>query len=260
MPMTDRSASLQARDLRGSRLRCLLLMDQPAKTVARLLTELVRPHAEVGPSASWMPRRLTQPEEAKLGETPGFLSDKAREAVTAWWLAKREKAETPNWDIACTATIDGRQGLILAEAKAHSTELSDAGKPEGSAANEQSIRAAIRQASDGLNAQSPGWGLTADSHYQLCNRFAWSWKIATLGVPVILVYLGFLNAEEMADRGQPFRTAGEWADAVRIHASRIVPDSAWGQRLDINGTPLLSLIRAIDLRWEVLGCQNGGAA
>jgi len=260
MPMTDRSASLQTRDLRGSRLRCLLLMDQPARTVARLLTELVRPHAEVSPNDFWMPRGLMQPEEAKLGETPGFLSEEAREAVTAWWLAKRAGANTPNWDIVCTSTIDGRQGLILVEAKAHSAELCDDGKSTGSIANEQSIRAAVRQASDGLNEQSPGWGLTADSHYQLCNRFAWGWKIATIGVPVILIYLGFLNAEEMADQGQPFPTAGEWADAVQSYARGIVPTGAWGQRLDIKGTPLRPLIRAIDLRWKVLNCQNGGPA
>ena len=30
------------------------------------------------------------------------------------------------------------------------------------------------------------WGLSRDDHYQLSNRFAWCWKLATLGIPVVL--------------------------------------------------------------------------
>jgi hypothetical protein len=254
MATPDRIVTLQARDLYGSRLRCLLLTHQPPGTVARLLTELVHPYATVSPSAFWMPRGFLQSEEAKLGEAEGFLSAGAREAVTAWWLARRAGANTPNWDIACTADIEGRRGLVLVEAKAHSTEMKKDGKDLGHPENEISIRAAIRQANEGLNGLEAGWNLAADSHYQLCNRFAWAWKVASLGVPVVLVYLGFLNAEDMAKRGQPFRTANEWADAVRSHAQGLVPDSAWDKRLDVEGTPLRVLIRAMDLRWVATGC------
>ena len=28
----------------------------------------------------------------------------------------------------------------------------------------------------------------------MSNRFAWAWKLADLGVPVVLVYLGFFRA------------------------------------------------------------------
>lgn len=35
----------------------------------------------------------------------------------------------------------------------------------------------------------------------MSNRFAWAWKLATMEVPVVLVYLGFLNATEMGDQG-----------------------------------------------------------
>ena len=45
------------------------------------------------------------------------------------------------------------------------------------------------------------------NHYSLCNRVAWAWKLAQLGVPVVWVYLGFLNATEMLDQGQPSATA-----------------------------------------------------
>jgi crotonobetainyl-CoA:carnitine CoA-transferase CaiB-like acyl-CoA transferase len=43
----------------------------------------------------------------------------------------------------------------------------------------------------------PGWSLSVDSHYQICNRFAWAWKIASLGVPVVLIAAIF--ATETAD-------------------------------------------------------------
>jgi hypothetical protein len=69
--------------------------------------------------------------------------------------------------------------------------------------NHDKIGSAIRQANTNLNLISPGWNLSGDLHYQLSNRFAWSWKLASLGIPVVLVYLGFLNANDMSDQGHP---------------------------------------------------------
>jgi hypothetical protein len=225
-----------------------MLTDGDRRFVARRLGELIHPYGVVDASRHiWMPKGFAQPQEAKIGETDGFLSAEHQEGATSWWLVHRERANTPNWDIACTATIDGREGLILVEAKAHCSELHVEGKPPGNADNDRRIRDAIREADMGLNAILPGWHLTADSHYQLCNRFAWSWKIATLGIPVILVYLGFLNANEMADIGQPFRSTDEWVNAVRDHARSVVPENAWERSLDIDGTPARALIRALDL-------------
>ena len=101
----------------------------------------------------------------------------------------------------------------------------------------------MREANAGLGGEQAGWSLTADSHYQLCNRFAWSWKIASLGVPVILVYLGFLNAMEMR---QPFRSAIEWSDLIRSHAERIVPNDAWDCPIDVNGTQMRAIVQSVD--------------
>ena len=104
----------------------------------------------------------------------------------------------------------------------------------------------MHQANAELGGKQTGWNLTADSHYQLCNRFAWSWKIASLGVPVILVYLGFLNAMEMTDRGKPFHSATEWLDVIKSHAERIVPNDAWDRPIDINGTKMRAIIQSVD--------------
>ena len=144
-------------------------------------------------------------------------------------------------------------GLAPVEAKPHSNELKPDAHSIGNPNNETTIRAAIQQANDHLNGLMPGWKLTADAHYQLANRFAWSWKVASLGVPVILVYLGFLNVTHMADKGPPFPSAEDWEQAVRNHARGIVPGAAWGDPLDIGGTPLIPLIRSIELGWRVEG-------
>jgi hypothetical protein len=136
--------------------------------------------------------------------------------------------------------------LLLVEAKAHSNELSTRGKlkprtPKGWK-NHERIEKAIREASAALNRVSPAWALSRDSHYQLCNRFAWAWKLASLGVPVILMYLGFLNADEMAYRGQPFGTAGDWDSVLRAYSRGVVPENIWGQTLHVNDTPLYAVI------------------
>jgi hypothetical protein len=104
-----------------------------------------------------MPRGSAEPNEAKLGEALAFLSDGHREAITAWWLAVRKRANTPNWDIASTATINGKEGLLLVEAKAHAAEIKMEGKAaKGRAENHAQIEAAIREASAALNRVLPG--------------------------------------------------------------------------------------------------------
>ena len=92
---------------------------------------------------------------------------------------------------------------------------------------------------------NPAWSLSCDSHYQLCNRFAWSWKLASLGVPVVLVYFAFLNAVEMVDKGEPFQNPQEWERAVRSHAGGVVPDEVWEGHVDVLGTPLRAIIRSV---------------
>jgi hypothetical protein len=241
---------------RGSFPRCLLLMDGDPSAVAERLTSLVGlDGVHVSNKDFWMPQGLpfqaeggwdTSPiVEARLGKAPKFLTDEQRETVTSWWLMHRRRANTPNWDIASTATIEGRPGLILIEAKAHSGELKVHGKEPGNKDNEKKIGAAIQQANTDLNTILPGWALSKDSHYQLTNRFAWAWKIASLGVPAILVYLGFLRAEEMGDQGMPFADGKAWEGFVRDYSQGIVPEAAWNTQLSLQGTPLQALVRSI---------------
>jgi hypothetical protein len=87
----------------------------------------------------------------------------------------------------------------------------------------------------------------------MSNRFAWTWKLTELGIPVVLVYLGFLKADEMIDRGQPFTSNEDWEQLVKAHSQSLVPPEVWGRKWTVNGQPFIPLIRGIDqpLRHEV---------
>ncbi len=244
--------------LRGSLLRCLLMMNFPRHHTAELLTSLTQlPNAVISSDSDfWMPRGLRDYRETTLVDSSDFLTPDRCKALTDWWLEKLRGANLPNWDIASTCTIEGIKGLLLVEAKAHDKELSETGKSHPTTSNSQMnhkhIGIAIEQANAGLNNTIKGWALSRDSYYQLSNRFAWSWKLASLRVPVVLIYLGFLNAVEMFDQGQPFDNAKIWEKAIRSHAKDRVPDNAWNRRLDIDGTPLWALIRSMEITFNIL--------
>lgn len=241
---------LKARDLRGSRLRCLKLTSMPRDQVAEILTGLVSPTAVVAESDSWMPQGFSRPAEARLDESAicPFVPEHLRDQLKKWWLKRVEGANTPNWDLVSTCRIQDAPGLLLIEAKAHYGELKDEGKPRGNTENDEQIRQAIRGANLGLNEiTQKEWGLSAESEYQLSNRFAWAWKVASLGIPTILVYLGFLRADEMT---KPFESVVDRRDAVKENAHKLVPDTAWGERpLQTKGAKLWALIRSLDLKW-----------
>lgn len=263
MARTDESITFERKELSGSRLRCLMLTACPARQFAAILNELVSPIAKVAESDVWMPKGLLEPEEAKLGECPKFLTPALRETLTSWWLQVRRNANTPNWDLVSTCTIEGRPGLVIVEAKAHNTEA----KPEGKIAkdahpgNHEQIGSAIAEANEGLNKILPGFALSRDSHYQLCNRFAWAWKLATLGVPTVLVYLGFLDADEMTKSTQrSFSSAADWDHYIREHSQSLVPSAAWGQRLQTPAAPMWAVIRSRRSEWMVEKRELGAHA
>ena len=252
---------------RGSRPRCILFMDGGREEVAGRLTRLVGRQSDVIISGGdrWMPFGKpvqkednswdrTPADEAKLDGLTALFAPDARsrrelgDQLRKWWLAVPKGANTPNWDIASTCTIKGQRGLLLVEAKAHSAELGESDScGSGNLGNRERIRLAITEAAAGLQTATGGaWNLSPDSHYQLSNRFAWSWKLASLGIPVILLYLGFLNAEDIADRGQVFGSAGQWETSLKAHSEGVVDNRCWGQWIDIDGVPLLSLIRGVD--------------
>ena len=246
---------------RGSRPRCVLLTDGRREEVAARLTHLVAvPEVVISAADRWLPGGKpvlrengqwdnTPAREAQLGKANTLVSGGINQQLLDWWLTVQTKnITTPSWDIASTCQISGQPGLLLVEAKAHLKEL----RPKRdrcyskNPANRKRIQQAIEQANAALTAATGNpWRLSRDHHYQLSNRFAWAWRLADLGVPVVLLYLGFRNAQEMLNIDPVlFQSAEQWADAIQEYGAGVVDNACWGQMLDIDGTPLLPLLRA----------------
>jgi hypothetical protein len=195
------------------------------------LAELVRPvQVTINDQAAWMPRGRANPREARLESFgPRCLKDACdwRE-LTGWWLKRSKGANTPNWDIACPATINGTSGVILVEAKANISEFSAAGKPlaktasDATRANHDRIQAAIGEAQTALASSVPGIGLSRDHHYQLSNRIAFAWKLASLGVPTVLVYLAFLRSQDFGTQAV-YTSDRHWRDVFADRARSVWP-------------------------------------
>ena len=197
--------------------------------------------------------------EAELGNAERLLPSPERQTLLDWWL-KVPKGHTPNWDIASTCSVNGTRGLLLVEAKAHDIELKREASPKRLKAdaskdgklNHERIGSCIAGACKELSRETRlAWAISRDRNYQMSNRFAWACKLTELGCPVVLVYLGFLNADEMRDIGQPLATPDEWAQVVRAHSQRLVPPEAWNQVWTVHGQPLIPLIRSIRVNLPV---------
>jgi hypothetical protein len=243
-PPPDTTAALflrlKRKERRGSKPRCHLLTHGSPDAVAAKLTALVEPFASVAPSDRWMPEGFEETREATLPEAGGLLNADVRLELRRWWLTvASNNTRTPNWDIASTCTIEDKPGIVLIEAKAHNNELikEESGRnievPVSGNARRNHLRIdwAIRDASAAL-AEDTGliWALSRDWNYQMSNRFAWAWKLADLGIPVVLVYLGFLNADEMSDKGKPFARDADWQSIVKRHSKALFAAEVWGQR------------------------------
>lgn len=235
---------------RGSRKHVLDWTDQPQ--FATELLQLAAPvECRLSGQSRWMPRGHRSPDEARL-ETfgPTILPDAGMwRSLSSWWLAHQRGANTPNWDIAAACEIEGVSGLILVEAKANVPELSPAGKPREatasaeSAANHARIGAAIEEACLALRKVSSSTAISRDRHYQLSNRIAFTWKLATLGVPTVLIYLGFWGDTGIVDAGAPFESDADWHARFAEHAAGVVSAELFERRLDCGAAPAWLLVR-----------------
>ena len=242
----------EEKDFFGSRYRCLLMTHWgKAKLYDRLNTLCKHPNVDISfdpQRDNFLPQGFCCPSEHILtylqDETIGkVLTESIQQDLWNWWLKAGNKGtRTPTWDLISTCKIDNCSGLLLVEGKAYVGENSQAGKTNDSGTNHENhkkIKAAIDQACVALgDITDLAWGIQRDSYYQLSNRFAWAWKLASLGIPVVLLYLGFLNAEDMQAKGKEIYQ--NQADLLREFQSdditRIVPFEAWEKPLGINDT------------------------
>jgi hypothetical protein len=242
---------------RGSKPRCHLLTHGPRPEIASRLSDLISPWGVVRESDFWMPQGFELCEEAQLHLAATLLPKSLqRDSIRDWWLARPgRKVQTPNFDLASTCLIKGREGLLLVEAKAHNKELSaeEGGKKLTAAASADSVRnhfqigGAIQLANMDLSRDTGlAWSLSRDLRYQMSNRFASAWKLTELGKPVILMYLGFTGCEEM--RGgkaqHPISSAAQWHELVFAHSAVLFPDDVWNREWTVNGQPFIPVCRA----------------
>ncbi len=253
--MTDLLLRLKPKERRGSKPRCHLLTHDSPEEVAAQLTWLIQPWGRVDVTDRWMPRGFTDTAEAQLGRVDNLLAPAVGKTLVNWWLAVTKGARVPHWDIASTCAVEGQPGLLLIEAKAHDEELNyeKAGKKRernetrGQRQNREQIRNRMQESSAGFtNSTQLEWALSIEHHYQMSNRFAWAWKLTELGIPVVLVYLGFLNATEMSDRGFPFGNHALWAQLVLSHSEPLFSNQVWNKRWMLHGQPFIPLIKSIE--------------
>jgi hypothetical protein len=214
-----------------------------------------------------MPVGFEDPREAQLQRAPRLIDGSIGKQLASWWLASaNQRTRTPNFDIASTCKIGEVPGLLLVEAKAHEDELThEAGgkllrrkpsrseKVEGAEdirdPNHVRIGAAIEEARAGLqHMTSLPWNISRDTCYQMSNRFAWAWKLTQLGIPVVLVYLGFLRAVDMS---KPFANDAAWECLVKAQSQALFPPQVWGQQWGAGVNTLVPLIRSMELRNEL---------
>lgn len=235
MPVTlaSTNAPFQQNRYRGSRKHILDWVSVP-KFRSELEELIGLKECHIPDDAEYMPRGYEAPKEARLNAASSrVLADpKVYRQLRDWWLRKPKGANTPNWDLVVQCELSGRPGLILVEAKANASELSRSGKSdrsrsgraaESEAASEENaaqIAQAIGQACTALASQLRDLAIGPDSHYQFSNRMAFAWKLATLGVPTVLLYVGFTGDKGL--RGY-LKTDENWRSRFAKHVLRVCP-------------------------------------
>lgn len=237
----------------GSRMHMLDWVEGLAGPFRDSLNNLIAPTgAKLLPSAKWMPYSSTEQgcREARLMIDDGFISELRQSALRAWWVGSNDsRGYEPNWDLAATAVWpDGREGLVLVDANAHAGELSAAGKdmPPRDAPrrqeNHRSIGAAIEDAREALGGEAAGVRLSRDRYYELSSRIAFAWKLARLGAPVALVYIGFCG-----DRGIGpgfLRSESHWREVFEAHAKAVFPPDMLEREINCGMASFWVLVRA----------------
>ena len=258
--MHDFLRSLKREERKGSKPRCHWLTHGTRKQVARRLTKLASPWGIVSENDHWMPEGFCNIKEVQLHTATRLLPQKVRDKLDDWWLVVR-KGKRPQWDIASTCKVNGCNGILLVEAKAHTKELNDELKGKdlkgnasaNSRRNHRRIGAAIQEANVSLMDQTERvWSLQRDQCYQMSNRFAWSWKLTELGYSVILVYLGFTKATEMTEgeKQVSFADHSHWESCVISHSRHLLPAEVWNKQWTVHDRLFVPRIMSCEIPYN----------
>jgi hypothetical protein len=213
----------------------------------------------IADQATYQPRGRHDHRESVLIGSASFLSSHQQERLLAWWLVHRRGARLPTWDLVVSArNSSGRPALVLVEAKAHAAELCAAGKrklrrkdPEQQARsneNHEKIARAIAEANKALQSVVPGISLDVNESYQFANRIAFAWKLASLGIPVALIYLGFIGDRAIGNENDCFQRAKDWQRAFNRHTARCFPADSQSRRLNCGEADFWLLVQHLNVR------------
>lgn len=210
--------------LKGSQ-RCILdLVDSPV-FLSNINNLIQTTGAIIHYADNWIPKGYSNPKEAELKDFLKYnFTPQLGQGILNWWLAvPSNMARTPNWDLISTCTINGTKGILLVEAKAHWKELESNGKvlpfinSANSEKNHKSITNAIQNANSYLK-PNYNTSISIDCCYQLSNRISHAWWLANNGIPVVLLYLGFLNVSDMGNgKNILFKNHAEWEKCFNEH-------------------------------------------
>jgi len=168
-----------------------------------------------------------------------------------WWIS--HDGNRPNWDLICQITDGTRVGLLLVEAKAHESEMAEQNKKSRpdtanpkSVSNDRQIRQVLDRTNSAMGRLGFGaFGLSADHHYQLSNRIAYAYKLATLGLPVVLMYLGFIG--DCSFPKDWIRSADHWQRLVGGYIQGVVPQGFPDRHVPVGPGSLVLIVRSLDL-------------
>ena len=223
--------------MKGSRYSIIKLVES-SDFIDQVNDLLKGTKAKISVYDNWMPKRIHMDKEAELNDFLKYnFSSDLQKKLTDWWL--HVDATTPNWDLISTCMIDGQRGILLVEAKAHRGELDKETKAkpfdelnasENSRSNHDRIEESINMANAEINKKINGVSISRDQCYQLSNRVAHAWWLASQGIPVVLMYLGFLNAKDMDDgKNKIFKDDAAWKDCFTNHSKQIGVDKIVGE-------------------------------
>lgn len=216
-------------EFKGSRKHVLKLIDNP-KFLTNINKILMPFGAALQDKKTIQPKGLMDVSEYQLQyyinnhNLANIFPKLAKVNFNTWWNPNGGKA--PTWDMISMCKLNGKDALFLVEAKAHASEFVTKGKPvkanasEGSRANRDNIENRIEEACDDLSSTNNDFNISIDTHYQLSNRLAFSWKLNQLNIPVVLLYLGFTGDTYFKDY---FTDENQWEKQFKNYIQDVVP-------------------------------------
>lgn len=208
----------------------------------------------IAPDATRMPKSWAEPDESRLFDaTSQFLDEINQSILQGWWLA--HAGNIPNWDLIVAATMNSGSALVLVEAKAHASEFDCKLKPRATRKtsdaqkktdeNHNRIGQAIDEASVALSHAYPGIFISRDRCYQLSNRIAMAWKLASMGIPSTLVFLGFTGDDAIAKAGDYFADDDHWQRSFASYAASSIPPEYLDRDLSGGGANFRVITRSL---------------